>query len=109
MNLPRLLVLGSEPVRAGVLPLGGAGLREASAYGKRPSAQPAGGPLWQAEDSSPLKVEGRGVDEKDQGPSLEARPLPLLALSLLLLHLTLLVFGFWSCLTLKLPSPTSPG
>lgn len=44
MNLPHLGVLSSEPVRAGVLPLGGAGLGEASACGKRPSTQPALGP-----------------------------------------------------------------
>lgn len=50
MNRPHLGVRGSEPVRTGVLPLGGAELGEASACGKRLSAQPALGPTLAAGD-----------------------------------------------------------
>lgn len=50
MNRPHLGVFGSEPVRTGMLPLSGAELGEASACGKRLSAQPAPGPTLAAED-----------------------------------------------------------
>lgn len=87
-------VHGSEPVRAGVFALGGAGLGWGRPLPVRrgPLHIQLWHPLWQAEDSSRHGVEGRGTGEKDRGPSVEGRPLPFLALPLLPPHLIPL---FW--------------